>query len=77
MTTSWKLMEQLILETRGGEKKIIIRSSHGGFCKGKSYLANLISFYSEMTNLMDEEGAVDIVFLTSVRFFDTDPVRSS
>lgn len=50
-------------------KKIIIRSNHCGFCKGKSYLTNLIWSCSEMTNLMDERGAVDIVFLDFSKVF--------
>lgn len=62
---------------RQKRKKIIIRSSHCGFCKGKSYLTNLIRFCSEMSNLMDERGAVGIVFLDFSEVFDTDHIRSS
>lgn len=43
------------------EKKIKC-SSQQRFSKGKSSLSNLISFYNEITVLMDEMGAVHTVF---------------
>jgi len=59
-----KAMEQLILDTifRHVNKKVIRRSQHG-FTKGKSCLTNLINFCDEMTDLVDEGRAVDIVYL--------------
>lgn len=33
--------------------------------KEKSSLTNLIAFYNEVTGLVDEEGAVDIIYLDS------------
>lgn len=39
--------------------------------KGKSCLTNLISFYDEMTSLMDEGRAMDIAYLDSSRAFVT------
>jgi len=55
-------MKQLIVETisRHTDKKII-RSIQYGFTKGRSCLTNLINFYDEMTGLVDEGRAVDIV----------------
>ncbi|KAK4826426.1 hypothetical protein QYF61_008959 [Mycteria americana] len=60
-----KVMEQLFLETisRHIKDKKIIRSSQHGFAKGKSCLTNLIIFYNEMSGLVDEGRAVDIVYL--------------
>ena len=49
----------------------INRSSQCGFTKGKSYLTNLINFCDEMTGLVDEGRAVDIVYLDFRKAFDT------
>lgn len=43
-------------------KKVIGNNQHG-FMKGKSCLTNLIVFYDEMTALVDEVRAEDIVYL--------------
>lgn len=57
-------MEQVFLKTisRHVKEKKITCSSQQRFSKGKSCLSNLISFYNEITVLMDERGAVDTVF---------------
>lgn len=49
----------------------IVSSSQYGFTKGKSRLTNLISFFDEMTSLVDEGGAIDIIFLDFSKAFDT------
>ncbi|KAK4825859.1 LOW QUALITY PROTEIN: hypothetical protein QYF61_003133, partial [Mycteria americana] len=41
----------------------ILRCSQHGFTKGQSCLTNLINFYNEMTGLVGEVTAVDIVYL--------------
>ena len=48
-------------------------SSQHGFPKVKSCMTNLINFYSEITSLMDEGGAVDIVLLDFGKVFNTVP----
>ena len=40
-----------------------IRPSQRGFMKGRSCLANLISFCDQMTCLMDKVKAVEVVYL--------------
>ena len=44
-----------------------IRPSQPGFMKGRSCLTNLISFYNQMTRLVDEGKAVDVATWTSVK----------
>ncbi|PKU33433.1 rna-directed dna polymerase from mobile element jockey-like [Limosa lapponica baueri] len=39
----------------------VIRPSQHGFMKGRSRLTNLISFYDEVTHLVDEGKAVNVV----------------
>jgi len=48
-----------------------IRPSQHGFMKGRSCLANLISFYDQMTHLVDKGKAVDVIYLDLTKVFDT------
>lgn len=65
-------MEELILETISRHmKEQKIRNSQCGFTKGKSCLINMMSFCNAITSLMDEERAVNIVFLVFSKAFDT------
>jgi len=68
-------MEQFILSTLTGHVKDNqwFRPSHQGFMKGRSCLTNLISFYDQMTHLVDEEKAVDVVYLDFSKVFETVP----
>jgi len=50
-----------------------IRPNQYGFVKGRSYLTNLISFYDQVTRLVDEGSAVDVVYLDLSKAFDTVP----
>jgi len=51
--------------------KKVIRSTDYGFIKGKSCLTNLMSFYEEMTDLINKARAVDVVHLHFSKAFDT------
>jgi len=48
-----------------------IRPSHDAFMKGRSCLTNLISFYDQVTCLVDEGKAVDVIYLDFSKAFDT------
>ena len=67
-----KLVEQIVLRviTRHLQGKQAIRPSQHGFMKGRSCLTNLI-FYDQVTCLVDEGKAVDVVYLDMIKAFDT------
>ncbi|KAF1435562.1 hypothetical protein FQV21_0002216, partial [Spheniscus demersus] len=68
-----KIMERFILRalTRHERDNQGIRSSQHGFTRGRSCLTNLISFYDQVTRLVDEGKAVDVVYLDFSKAFDT------
>jgi len=70
-----KIIERFILNALTGHVKDNqgIRPSQHGFMKGRSCLTNLISFYDQVTCLVDEGKAVDIVYLDFSKAFDTVP----
>jgi len=70
-----KIMERFILSVLTGHVKDNqgIRPSQHGFMKGRSCLTNLISFYDQVTCLMDEGKAVDAIYLDFSNAFDTVP----
>jgi len=69
------IVEQFILSALNGHVKDNqgIRPSQHGLMKGRSCLINLISFYDQVTRLVDEGKAVDIVYLDVSKAFDTVP----
>jgi len=68
-------MEQPTLETisRHMKEKKTISSSHHGLSKSKSSSNNLISFYSEIRDLMDEVRTLNVVLLDFRKAFDIIP----
>ncbi|KAK4818426.1 hypothetical protein QYF61_012960, partial [Mycteria americana] len=56
-----KIMEQFILS---------VLNRHYGFMKGRFCLTNLISFYDQVTHLVDEGKAVDGIYLDFSKAFD-------
>ena len=68
-----KIMEQIVLReiTRHVQDNRGIRPSQHGFTKGRSCLTNLISSYDLVTHPVDEEKAVDVVYLDFSKAFDT------
>jgi len=70
-----KIMEQFILSVLTGHvmDNQGIRPSKHGFTKGRSCLTNLISFYDQVTHLVNEAKAVDVVYLNFRKAFDIVP----
>ncbi|PKU41508.1 rna-directed dna polymerase from mobile element jockey-like [Limosa lapponica baueri] len=66
-------MEQIILSaiTQHVKDNQLIRPNQHEFKKNRSCLTNLISFYDKVTHLVDEEKAVDVVYLDFSKAFDT------
>jgi len=50
-----------------------IRPTQHQFMKGRSCLTNLISFYDQVTHLVDEGKAVGVVYLDFRKAFDIVP----
>ncbi|KAK4830840.1 hypothetical protein QYF61_013769 [Mycteria americana] len=71
--TPGKVMKQLTLETLSEHMKgkVVMGSSQPGFVKGKSCLSMLIALCSEVTSLLGEGRAVDVVCLGFSKAFDT------
>jgi len=69
-----KIVEQFIRSALTGHVKDNqgIRPSQHGFMKGRSCLTNLI-FYDQVTCLVDEGKAVDVIYLDFSKAFDTVP----
>ncbi|KAJ7409653.1 RNA-directed DNA polymerase from mobile element jockey-like protein [Willisornis vidua] len=68
-----RVMEQIVLTTitqnlQDGQG---LRPSQYRFRKGRSCLTNLITFYDQVTHLVDEGKAVDVVYLDFSKAFDT------
>ncbi|TRZ09940.1 hypothetical protein HGM15179_017169 [Zosterops borbonicus] len=68
-----KIMEQFILSVimqhlQDGQG---LRPSQHGFRRGRSCLTNMISFYDQVTCLVDAGRAVDVVYLDFSKAFDT------
>ncbi|CAM4373646.1 unnamed protein product [Caretta caretta] len=53
------------------DERKVIRNSQHGFTREKSCLTNLIAFYDEITDSVDEGKAVDMLFLDFSKAFDT------
>ena len=68
-------MERFILSalTRHVKDNQGIRPSQHGFMKGRCCLTNLISFYDQVTCLVEEGKAADVIYLDFSKAFDTVP----
>ncbi|TRZ10138.1 hypothetical protein HGM15179_016971 [Zosterops borbonicus] len=68
-----KVMEQFILSviTQHLQDGLGIKPRQHGFRRGRSSLTNLVSFYDQVTCLVDEGKAVDVVYLDFSKAFDT------
>jgi len=66
----WLILSALTVQVQDNQ---VIWPSHHGFMKGRSCLTNLISFYDQVTHLVDKGKDVDIIYLDFSRTFDTVP----
>ncbi|KAJ7404858.1 hypothetical protein WISP_143114 [Willisornis vidua] len=68
-----RVMEQFILSaiTQHLQDGQGIRPSQHGFRRVRSCLTSLISFYNQVTHLVDQGKAVDVVYLDFSKAFDT------
>jgi ribonucleases P/MRP protein subunit RPP40 len=67
-----KILEKIVkdrLVNHLDKYKLIINSQHG-FTSGKSCLSNLLEFFEEVTKLLDNGEAVDLVYLDFAKAFD-------
>ncbi|PKU41489.1 rna-directed dna polymerase from mobile element jockey- hypothetical protein [Limosa lapponica baueri] len=53
------------------ENKEVIRDNHCGFTKDKLCLTNVMTFYSDITVLVEKGRATDIIYLDLNKAFDT------
>ena len=67
-----KVMERIISGTIIDQLKVNqgIRPSQHEFTNDRSCLTKLTSFYDKVTRLVDESGAVDVVYLNFSKTFD-------
>ena len=56
-------------------KNNLIRASQHGFMSGRSCLTNLLEYLEDLTKLVDQGHAVDIVYLDFAKAFDKVPHR--
>ncbi|RMC10190.1 hypothetical protein DUI87_12990 [Hirundo rustica rustica] len=68
-----RVMEQFILSiiTQNLQDGQGLRPSQHGFRRGRSCLTNLVSFYDQVTRLVDAGRAVDVVYLDFSKAFGT------
>ncbi|KAJ7427272.1 hypothetical protein WISP_08597 [Willisornis vidua] len=68
-----KVMGQIILSaiTQHLQDRKGIRPSQHGFRMGRFCLTDLVSFYDQVTHLVDEGKAVDVVYLDFTKVFNT------
>ncbi|KAJ7418259.1 hypothetical protein WISP_59838 [Willisornis vidua] len=53
------------------QSHVTYRMDKHEFKRGRSYLTNLISFYDQITCLVEEQKAVDVVYLDFSKAFNT------
>ena len=70
-----KLLERILRDRIYSHLEISghISERQHGFVKGRSCLTNLIEFFGEVTKMIDESRAVDVVYMDFSKAFDKVP----
>jgi Reverse transcriptase (RNA-dependent DNA polymerase) len=70
-----RLMESIVKDQVAShlERYDLIRATQPGFVRGKSCTTNLLAFLDKVTTVLDQGGAVDVVYLDFAKAFDTVP----
>ena len=70
-----KLLESLVKDSivKHLDKYSLIHNSQHGFTSEKSCLSNLLDFFEEITKMLDEGEAVDLIYLDFAKAFDKVP----
>jgi len=72
MSVPGKIMEQMEGMLKQMQEEVI-QGSHHNFSKGRSYVTNLVAFYSVATALMDKGKVTDVIRLDFCKVFDMVP----
>src|SRR5215813_148701 len=70
-----KILESIIKDSiiEHLDKFSLLKASQHGFVSGKSCLTNLLEFFEEVTSMLDNGNAVDILYLDFAKAFDKVP----
>ena len=70
-----KIIESMVKESiiKHLDRYALIRESQHGFTRGKSCLTNLLDFFEEVTKILDNGEAVDLIYLDFAKAFDKVP----
>src|SRR6218665_2362688 len=73
----YKVMERIVKDRPNVVEHLneynVIKGSQHGFTRGRSYLTNLLEFFEEVYERIDEGKPVDVIYLEFAKVFDKVP----